>query len=136
VLGVFDSLAANAKCELVLINDGSRDRSLEIMRERAMRDGRVVVVDLSRNFGHQAAITAGINVASGDAIAIMDGDLQDPPELLPEMFASWQQGNKVVIAKRRSRAENAVRKGLFNLFYKVLGKLSDFPIELNAGNFS
>src|SRR6185312_1045483 len=100
VLNVFDSLKDRATCELVLINDGSRDRSIQIMREYAMKDPRIVVVDLSRNFGHQAAITAGLNVASGDAIALMDGDLQDPPELLPELFESWQSGNQVVIAKR------------------------------------
>jgi dolichol-phosphate mannosyltransferase len=122
--------------ELVLVNDGSRDSSLNMLREAAAKDPRIVVVDLSRNFGHQSAIQAGLECASGDAIVLMDGDLQDPPELLPQLVKEWQAGSKVVIAKRKSRAERGFKRFLFDSFYKVLGRLSDFPIELNAGHFS
>jgi glycosyltransferase involved in cell wall biosynthesis len=123
-------------CEFVLVNDGSSDRTLKILEEEVAKDTSLRVVNLSRNFGHQAAIQAGLSVAKGDAIVIMDGDLQDPPELIPELCQEWRKGNKVVIAKRRSRAEKGVRKLAFNSFYKVLGRMSDYPIELNAGHFS
>ncbi|MEO6941030.1 MAG: glycosyltransferase family 2 protein [Candidatus Kapaibacterium sp.] len=125
-----------ASCELVLVNDGSRDSSLSMLHEAAKQDSRLVIVDLSRNFGHQSAIQAGMEISTGDAIAILDGDLQDPPELIEQLIAEWKKGFSIVIAKRRSRAESGLRKLLFNTFYKVLGRLSDFPIELNAGHFS
>lgn len=122
--------------ELILVNDGSRDSTLELMKQASKNDARLISVDLSRNFGHQAAIQAGLEQAVGDAIVVMDGDLQDPPELLPEMVDEWQRGSNIVIAKRRSRAERGIRKFLFNSFYKVLDRLSDFPMEMNAGHFS
>jgi polyisoprenyl-phosphate glycosyltransferase len=122
--------------EFVLVNDGSSDRTLEILEEQVENDRSLRVVNLTRNFGHQAAIQAGLSQARGDAIVIMDGDLQDPPELIPELCAEWNRGSKVVIAKRRSRAEKGVRRLAFNSFYKVLGRMSDYPIELNAGHFS
>lgn len=121
--------------QVVYVNDGSRDRSLEMLLDRQASDPQVVVVDLSRNWGHQPAITAGLSVAEGDAVALMDGDLQDPPEAIADMVAAWEEGAQVVIAERRSRAERGLRRLLFPLFYKVLGYLSDFPIPLNAGIF-
>lgn len=122
--------------EFVLVNDGSGDDTLEMLAHAAAHDASLVIVNLSRNFGHQAAIQAGLSVAKGDAIVIMDGDLQDPPELIPELVREWKQGKKVVVAKRRSRAERGVKRFAFNSFYRVLGRISDFPIELNAGHFS
>ncbi len=121
--------------EVVYVNDGSRDRSLEMLREHQKRDGHVVVVELSRNWGHQPALTAGLSVARGDAVVLMDGDLQDPPTVIPEMVRAWDLGAKVVVAERRSRAEKGLRGALFRAFYKCLGILSDFPIPLNAGIF-
>ncbi len=121
--------------QIVYVNDGSRDRSLEMLLDRQSRDHHVVVVDLSRNWGHQPAISAGLSVAEGDAVALMDGDLQDPPEAIADMVAAWENGAQVVIAERRSRAERGIRGLLFPLFYRVLGYLSDFPIPLNAGIF-
>jgi dolichol-phosphate mannosyltransferase len=120
---------------VVYVNDGSRDRSLEMLLELQACDSHVVVVDLSRNWGHQPAITAGLSVARGDAVVLMDGDLQDPPEVIPELVAAWERGAKVVIAQRRSRAERGFRGAMFPLFYKALAFLSDFPIPLNAGIF-
>ncbi|MGZ4876930.1 MAG: glycosyltransferase family 2 protein, partial [Candidatus Angelobacter sp.] len=121
--------------EVVYVNDGSRDKSLSLLVDIQRRDPRVSVVEFSRNFGHQAALTAGLQVAKGDAIMLMDGDFQDPPEVLPRMVQAWKDGAKVVIAERSSRAERGLRGKLFPLFYKVMGLISDFPIPLNAGIF-
>jgi polyisoprenyl-phosphate glycosyltransferase len=121
--------------EIVYVNDGSRDSSLSLLLEIQRRDPRVAVLEFSRNFGHQAALTAGLQVAKGDAVMLMDGDFQDPPEVLPRMVRAWKDGAKVVIAERSSRAEKGIRGKLFPLFYKVMGLISDFPIPLNAGIF-
>lgn len=121
--------------EVVYVNDGSRDTSLEILKSKQEMDLHVVVVNLSRNWGHQAALTAGLSVARGDAIVMMDGDLQDPPQVVEAMLDRWKEGWQVVVAQRRSRAEGGLRAIMFPLFYKVLGFLSDYPIPLNAGIF-
>jgi dolichol-phosphate mannosyltransferase len=121
--------------EVVYVNDGSRDSSLSLLTEIHERDPRVVVVEFARNFGHQAALTAGLQVARGDAIILMDGDFQDPPEVLPSLVSAWKKGAKVILAERSSRAEQGLRGKLFPLFYKMMGWLSDFPIPLNAGIF-
>jgi dolichol-phosphate mannosyltransferase len=121
--------------EIIFVNDGSRDRSLSLLLEIQQHDPHVNVVEFSRNFGHQAALTAGLQVARGDAIMLMDGDFQDPPEVLPRLVKAWKDGAKVVIAERSSRAEKGIRGKMFPLFYKVMGLISDFPIPLNAGIF-
>jgi glycosyltransferase involved in cell wall biosynthesis len=117
------------------VNDGSRDRTLELLLRQQEIDPQVVIVDLSRNWGHQAALSAGLSVAEGDAIVLMDGDLQDPPEVIPDLVAAWRNGARVVVAQRRSRAERGVRSLFYPIFYRLLGSLSDFPIPLNAGIF-
>ena len=122
--------------EVVYVNDGSRDRSLNLLLQLQQSDPHVVAVDLSRNWGHMGALTAGLKTAKGDAIVMMDGDLQDPPAVIPEMISAWRRGAQVVTAVRRSREES--RKALavlFPMFYRVLGALSDFPIPLNSGIF-
>ena len=121
--------------EVIYVNDGSRDSSLQLLLEIHEREPRVVVVEFSRNFGHQAALTAGLQLARGDAIILMDGDFQDPPEVLPNLVNAWKNGAKVIIAERTSRAETGLRGKLFPLFYKLMGWISDFPIPLNAGIF-
>ena len=133
VRAVMDTLQQS--WEVIYVNDGSRDSSLSLLTEIQRRDQRVTVVEFSRNFGHQAALTAGLQVARGDAIMLMDGDFQDPPEVLPRMVQAWKDGAKVVIAERSSRAETGIRGKLFPLFYKAMGLISDFPIPLNAGIF-
>jgi glycosyltransferase involved in cell wall biosynthesis len=133
VRAVMDTLKES--WEIVYVNDGSRDRSLSLLVDIQRRDPRVTVVEFSRNFGHQAALTAGLQVARGDAVMLMDGDFQDPPEVLPRMVEAWKGGAKVVIAERTGRAERGIRGRLFPLFYKVMGLISDFPIPLNAGIF-
>jgi dolichol-phosphate mannosyltransferase len=122
--------------EVVYVNDGSNDSSLDLLRQLQSEDSHVVVVDLSRNWGHMGALHAGLQTARGDAIVLMDGDLQDPPDVVPKMVAAWRGGAQVVTAVRRSRQEK--RKALailFPLFYRVLGAISDYPIPLNAGIF-
>jgi polyisoprenyl-phosphate glycosyltransferase len=122
--------------EVVYVNDGSKDSSLELLRNLQATDAHVVVVDLSRNWGHMGAISAGLRTAVGDAVILMDGDLQDPPEVIPEFIAAWRDGAQVVTAVRRSRQESRKYLALlFPLFYRILGMLSDYPIPLNAGIF-
>jgi polyisoprenyl-phosphate glycosyltransferase len=122
--------------EVVYVNDGSNDSSLDLLRKLQSRDSRVVVVDLSRNWGHMGALHAGLQTARGDAVVLMDGDLQDPPEVVPKMVAAWRAGAQVVTAVRRTRQESRkLLAVLFPLFYRVLGAISDYPIPLNAGIF-
>jgi dolichol-phosphate mannosyltransferase len=122
--------------ELVLVDDGSRDRSFEIMLELRERDPRVKVVRLSRNFGHQVAITAGIDLASGDAVIVMDGDLQHPPEMIPELVARWREGYDVVYGVMTERAgETWFKRWTARRFYRLLGRMSDVDVPPSAGDF-
>ncbi len=123
--------------EVVYVNDGSTDCSLELLKGLQAVDSHVVVVELSRNWGHMGAITAGLKTARGRAIVLMDGDFQDPPDVIPEFIDAWRDGAEVVVGVRRSRQESRrILAALFPLFYRVLGTLSDYPIPLNAGIFS
>jgi len=128
---------ARTQWEVVYVNDGSSDASLEILRGLQTLDSHVVVVELSRNWGHMGAISAGLQTAHGAAVILMDGDFQDPPEVLPQLIDAWRDGAEVVVAVRRSRQESRkLLAALFPLFYRLLGSLSDYPIPLNAGIFS
>jgi polyisoprenyl-phosphate glycosyltransferase len=123
--------------EVVYVNDGSIDSSLELLKGLQTQDAHVVVVELSRNWGHMGAISAGVRTARGDAVILMDGDFQDPPEILPQLIHEWRNGAEVVVGVRRSRQESRkILAALFPLFYRVLGMLADYPIPLNAGIFS
>src|SRR5580692_6057314 len=123
--------------EIVYVNDGSTDSSLDLLRELQTVDSHVVVVELSRNWGHMGAIAAGLQTARGRAVILMDGDFQDPPGVLPQLIKAWRDGAEVVVAVRRTRQESRrLLAALFPLFYRVLGTLSDYPIPLNAGIFS
>jgi dolichol-phosphate mannosyltransferase len=121
--------------EIVLVDDGSDDNSLEIMKLYAQQNDDFKVVQLSRNFGHQAAISAGIKTALGDVVVIMDGDLQDPPEELPRFLAKWKEGYDVVYAIRTRRKEGFFKKTAYYLFYRILGWISDINIPLDSGDF-
>jgi dolichol-phosphate mannosyltransferase len=120
---------------ILYVNDGSDDDSLSIMRTQCEQDSRFFIIDLSRNFGHQPAIAAGLANTEGDAVIIMDGDLQDPPELIPELIACWQGGAHVVRAERHSRQEKGIRRVGFELFHKFFGWISDFPLPGQTGIF-
>ena len=122
--------------EIVLVNDGSRDDTLARMLELAQRDPALVVVNLSRNHGHQLALSAGLHFCCGERVLIMDADLQDPPELLPAMLALMEQGADVVYAQRRSRPGDELMKRLAcAVFYRLLSRLSELPIPLDSGDF-
>ena len=122
--------------ELIFVNDGSRDNSLELMLGLAARDERVRYIDLSRNFGHQIAVTAGLDVAAGAAVVIIDADLQDPPELIPELYQKLHEGYEVVYAKRRSRqGESVAKKFTARLFYRLLARITHISIPVDTGDF-
>jgi glycosyltransferase involved in cell wall biosynthesis len=134
LFAVLDELSGQA--ELVFVDDGSTDLSHEILNELVARDPRVRVIQLSRNFGHQIAITAGLDVASGRAIVIMDADLQDPPELIPELVARWREGFDIVSAVREARlGETWFKRATASLFYRLFQRLADVEIAANAGDF-
>ncbi len=131
---VLDKLLVS--CEIIYVNDGSVDASLSEMRRLKAQDAHVAIIDLSRNFGKEIAMTAGLDHAHGDAVVVIDADLQDPPELIPEMIKHWQDGFDVVYAQRTSRAgESAFKKTTAHLFYRVMQKLSRVQIPQDAGDF-
>ena len=122
--------------EIIFVNDGSKDKTLEILENIAERDKQVKVLSFSRNFGHQCAVTAGLKYVTGDAIVIIDADLQDPPELIPEMIKLWEQGNEVIYAKRKTReGESKFKLLTAKMFYKILNGLSDVEIPADTGDF-
>jgi dolichol-phosphate mannosyltransferase len=122
--------------ELVLVNDGSRDQSPAMIRQYHSEDSRIKLVNLSRNFGHQPAVTAGIHHAAGDCVVLIDGDLQDPPEVIPEMVKKWKEGFKVVLGERHSRGDASGARGVgFKLFYPIFRRVSDLPTGPDAGIF-
>ena len=131
---VLDSLDGPA--ELVLVFDGSRDRSPEVGQQLQVRDPRIKIIKFSRNFGHQIAITAGIDYAEGDAVVIIDSDLQDPPEVIPELIAKWKEGYEVVYAQRAKReGETFFKLVTASLFYRLIDRLSSIDIPRDTGDF-
>ena len=122
--------------EIIFINDGSQDKTLELLEKIAKNDNNVKVLSFSRNFGHQAAVTAGLKFTTGDAVVIMDEDMQDPPEVIEEMVKLWEEGNEVIYAKRKVR-EGETKFKLFTakMFYKMLNSLSDTEIPKDTGDF-
>lgn len=122
--------------EVVFVDDGSTDRSLELLREIASREPRYRVLGLGRNFGHQIAITAGVDVADGDAVVVMDADLQDPPEVVREMLAKFEEGYDVVYGVRtRRHGETVFKRATAAIFYRILKRLLGFEVPLDAGDF-
>ena len=126
----------NYSYEIIFVNDGSKDKTLEILTNIANTDKNVKVLSFSRNFGHQAAVTAGIKYVTGDVVLIIDADLQDPPELLPEMLKLWEDGNEVIYGKRKSRkGESKFKLLTAKMFYNTLNALSDVDIPKDTGDF-
>ncbi len=121
--------------ELVCVDDGSTDSTLECLMQLRSRDERVRIVALSRNFGHQAAVLAGLQYATGHCVVVLDGDLQDPPEAVAEMFTKWLTGFQVVYGVRRNRKEGILLRGCYPLFYRFLSLFSDVKLPLDAGDF-
>lgn len=134
ITSVMDS--TGEEWELVTVNDGSRDRSFEMLSELAAKDSRIKVVNFARNFGHQLAVTAGIDHASGDAVVVIDADLQDPPELILEMIERWKAGYEVVYAIRQERkGESWFKLFTAKLFYRMIYRITDVDIPLDTGDF-
>lgn len=122
--------------EFIFINDGSHDRSLELIKELSVKDSSVKYIDFSRNFGHQIAVTAGLDKSAGKAVIIIDADLQDPPEVILDMYAKYKEGFQVVYAKRRSRAgESFMKKFTAKMFYRILARITNIHIPVDIGDF-
>ncbi len=134
LVDVIDRL--DGKAELILVDDGSRDRSLALMRQLHQQDARICYLSFARNFGHQVAVTAGLNFARGRAVIVMDADLQDPPELVPALVQQWQQGYQVVYAQRTQRIrESWLKRVTAYWFYRILRRLADVDIPIDTGDF-
>ena len=136
LLSVLEPMTLPGGFEFIFVNDGSRDRSLPLLLALAARDERVRYIDLSRNFGHQIAVTAGLDRAAGGAVVIIDADLQDPPELIPLLHQKMREGYEVVYAKRRSRqGDSAAKKLTARLFYRILASITHISIPVDTGDF-
>ena len=143
VLGTFYEAVRTVVADLpqyafrfLFVNDGSRDGTLAILQRLAAEDARVEYLSLSRNFGKEAAMLAGFDYAEGEAVIVMDADLQDPPSLIPPMLAAWEQGWQDVYARRRSRAgETWLKRATSALYYRILARLSDVPVLVDVGDF-
>ena len=127
---------ADIDLEILYVDDGSSDGTLTVLNDLASQEGRVALVSLTRNFGHQAAVTAGLYHANGDAVVIIDSDLQDPPELIPTMIEKWRQGYEIVYGIRASREGNWVKKAAYLAFYRLLRVASDIEIPVDSGDFA
>ncbi|HEY9844919.1 MAG TPA: glycosyltransferase family 2 protein, partial [Candidatus Caenarcaniphilales bacterium] len=134
VISVINRLDGPA--ELLLIDDGSRDRSLKMIRDLYHQDQRICYLSFARNFGHQTAVTAGLNFVRGEVVVVLDADLQDPPELIPDMIEKWRQGYQVVYAQRtQRRRESWFKRFMAYSFYRVLRSLADVNIPTDTGDF-
>lgn len=125
----------NFSFEFIYVDDGSRDGTSAILRDIRKRDPRVKLVRFSRNFGHQAAVSAGIDHALSDAVAIMDADLQDPPEVLLAMLEKWREGFEVVYGVRRNRKESLFKRACYRIFYRVWQRMADIEVPVDSGDF-
>lgn len=122
--------------EFIAVNDGSTDGSLDELKRLRAADSRLQIISLTRNFGQQVAFSAGLRHAGGEAVVLMDGDLQDPPEVIPEMVAAWRQGSDVVYAVRRHRQEPLLKRQAYWLFYRLLARMAEPAMPVDAGDFS
>ena len=122
--------------EVIYVNDGSRDRSFSILTSLTEGDARIRVIDFSRNFGHQAAFYAGLRRADGRAVVLMDGDLQDPPEVIGDLVAKWREGYEVVYAIRKGRKEGILKRAAYSMFYRLLRSIAYIEIPMDAGDFA
>jgi len=125
-----------AEYEIIFVNDSSPDQSLEAILEHSAKDSNVIGINHRRNFGSQSAFLSGMKVSTGDAVVLMDGDLQDPPELIEEFFKKWQEGNNVVYGVRNKREVSFITQFLYKSFYKIFNKVASFKVPVDAGDFS
>jgi len=141
-LGEFYSRVTNAtdnlnlEIEIIYINDGSQDSTIDIITKQRQIDNRITIIDLSRNFGKEIALTAGLDYSSGDAVIVIDADLQDPPELIPKLVEKWREGYDVVNAKRiKRKGESLLKKVMAYIYYRLLFYLSDINVPRDTGDF-
>ncbi len=134
LIAIFDKLR-DFSFELIFIDDGSIDKTLSLLKTLHEKDDRIRILNFSRNFGHQAAVTAGIDYSIGDAVVLIDADLQDPPEIIPQMIERWMIGIEVVYAVRKKRKETFPKRVSYYLFYRLLAVLSDTNIPFDSGDF-
>jgi glycosyltransferase involved in cell wall biosynthesis len=135
LLQVLDALPGGPH-QIVFVDDGSTDGTPQLLRDAARRDARVKVVALSRNFGHQAALGAALDYATGDALVLMDGDLQDEPEVIPELLRQHEAGADVVYTRRASREEGLLLRAAYKLYYRIMSAMSEVPVPLDSGDFA
>jgi polyisoprenyl-phosphate glycosyltransferase len=135
LLKVLDALPGGPH-QIVFVDDGSTDGTPQLLRDAARRDARVKVVALSRNFGHQAALGAALDYATGDALVLMDGDLQDEPEVIPELLRQHEAGADVVYTRRASREEGLLLRAAYKLYYRIMSAMSEVPVPLDSGDFA
>lgn len=135
IIGVISKLPKKYSYELFFVNDGSKDNSLEVLRSISQKDKQVTILNLSRNFGHQAAVSAALDNTTGDAVIIMDADLQDPPRVCLELIARWEEGYEIIYAQRRTRDDGYFKKLTADLYYRLLSSLSAVDIPRNTGDF-
>lgn len=134
VLPIVEEITADY--EIVCINDGSHDQTLSMLLAENAQNPRIKIIDLTRNFGKEVALTAGLDYATGDAVVPLDADLQDPPELIPDLVEKWREGFDMVVAIRGDRSSDSFSKRVTaNLFYRAIGRLGEVPIPANAGDF-
>jgi len=128
-------MTATDNFELIIVNDGSKDQTLPSLLDLTTNVPELAIVDLSRNFGHMQAVSAGLNFSSGKAVVIMDGDLQDPPEIIPEMMEKWKNGAEIVLACRTERNEKRFQKAMTSIFYRIIKTIGEIPIPEQVGTF-
>ena len=134
VINATDNL--NLEIEIIYINDGSQDSTIDIITKQRQIDNRITIIDLSRNFGKEIALTAGLDYSSGDAVIVIDADLQDPPELIPKLVEKWREGYDVVNAKRiKRKGESLLKKVMSYIYYRLLFYLSDINVPRDTGDF-
>ena len=134
ILAVIDAISGGPH-EIIFVDDGSSDRTFELLAQACKKDSRLVAVNLSRNFGHQAALTAALEMATGDVVVVMDGDLQDPPEAIPLLLEEYRRGYDVVYAVRTGRKEGLILRACYYLFYRMIALLAHVDLPIGAGDF-
>lgn len=138
IVGRLDKLAKKVSkhgFEFLFVNDGSKDKTLEVIQKHAEKDSRISYINLSRNFGKEIGVAAGIDYAQGDAVVIMDADGQEPPELIPQMIEWWEKGYDDVYAKRNKKKDSAIRQFTSHIYYRTLQKMTRIPIQIDTGDF-
>lgn len=132
--GVLSTLPC--QCEILFVNDGSNDGTAAVLERLAARDSRVRIIGLTRNFGHQPALSAGLDHCTGDAVVLIDADLQDPPELIGDFYRTWREGYQVVFGRRQRLEEGPLKRYVYHAFYRLLHLLANIDIPLDSGDFS